>query len=162
MSDEAAADPTRRETYRVWGQETVRFSDTDAYGHVNNTSFAAYLETGRTTFARACGLPVGLRHATHIVLARVEIDYRAEVHWPAVLDLGSSVLRLGRSSITLDPGGVYRRSLRRDGAGGAGDGRCRDPPPGPAHGGAARAACCGTAARARADPFASTSQGTSA
>ena len=106
MASEDVATPevTRRETYRVWGQETVRFSDTDAYGHVNNTSYAAYLETGRTTFARACGLPVGLQHDTHILLARVEIDYRAEVHWPAVLDLGSAVARLGRTSITLIQG----------------------------------------------------------
>ncbi len=102
--DAASPDVTRRQTYRIWGQETVRFSDTDAYGHVNNTSYAAYLETGRTTFARACGLPVGLKHDMHIVLARVEIDYRAEVHWPAVLDLGSAVVRLGRSSITLIQG----------------------------------------------------------
>jgi acyl-CoA thioester hydrolase len=77
--DSAGPDVTRRETYRVWGVETVRFSDTDAHGHVNNVSFAAYLETGRTVFGRACGLPVGLKHATHMVLARVEIDYRAEV-----------------------------------------------------------------------------------
>jgi acyl-CoA thioester hydrolase len=102
MSD--APDVTRRETYRIWGTETVRFSDTDAHGHVNNVSFAAYLETGRTIFGRACGLPVGLQHATHMVLARVEIDYRAEVHWPAVLDLGSAVARLGRTSITLIQG----------------------------------------------------------
>jgi acyl-CoA thioester hydrolase len=102
--DSAGPDVTRRETYRVWGVETVRFSDTDAHGHVNNVSFAAYLETGRTVFGRACGLPVGLKHATHMVLARVEIDYRAEVHWPAALELGSAVLRLGRTSITLIQG----------------------------------------------------------
>jgi acyl-CoA thioester hydrolase len=101
----AAPDVTRRETYRVWGIETVRFSDTDAIGHVNNVSFAAYLETGRTTFARACGMTVGLQpHGQHFVLARVEIDYRVEVHWPAVLDLGSAVVRLGTSSITLIQG----------------------------------------------------------
>jgi acyl-CoA thioester hydrolase len=98
-------DPTRRETYRIWGTETVRFSDTDAIGHVNNTSFAAYLETGRTTFGRACGLPVGSQQSgRHFVLARVEIDYRVEVHWPAVLDLGSAVVRLGRTTITLIQG----------------------------------------------------------
>jgi acyl-CoA thioester hydrolase len=103
--DSAGPDVTRRETYQIWGTETVRFSDTDAIGHVNNVSFAAYLETGRTTFARACGLPIGLRpNGQHIVLARVEIDYRVEVHWPAVLDLGSAVVRLGRSSITLIQG----------------------------------------------------------
>jgi acyl-CoA thioester hydrolase len=108
--DTAAPDVTLRETYRIWGTETVRFADTDAIGHVNTVSFAAYLETGRTTFARACGLPVGLQRGglqpggQHIVLARVEIDYRAEVHWPAGLDLGSAVVRLGRSSITLIQG----------------------------------------------------------
>ena len=103
--DPAAPDVTRRDTYRIWGKETVRFSDTDAIGHVNNVSFAAYLETGRTTFGRACGLPIGLQpDGQHVVLARVEIDYRVEVHWPAVLDLGSAVVRLGRSSITLIQG----------------------------------------------------------
>jgi acyl-CoA thioester hydrolase len=106
MSDDTAApDVTLRETYRIWGTETVRFADTDAIGHVNNVAFAAFLETGRTTFARACGLPIGLQpDGQHIVLARVEIDYRAEVHWPAGLDLGSAVVRLGRSSITLIQG----------------------------------------------------------
>ena len=107
MSEEQDPQPdaTRRETYRIWGVETVRFADTDAIGHVNNVSFAAYLETGRTTFARACGLPIGLQPVgRHIVLARVEIDYRHEVHWPATLDLGSAVVRLGRSSITLIQG----------------------------------------------------------
>jgi len=106
MSDDPASpDPTRRATYRIWGTETVRFSDTDAIGHVNNTSFAAYLETGRTTFGRACGLPIGSQQSgQHFVLARVEIDYRVEVHWPSVLDLGSALVRLGRSSMTLIQG----------------------------------------------------------
>ncbi len=97
-------DPTRRETYRVWGQEHVRYSDTDAQGHVNNVSYAAYLETGRTTLAQACGLPIGLHNGRHTVLARVEIDYRAEVHWPATLDLGSAVVKVGRSSVTVIQG----------------------------------------------------------
>ncbi|WP_419757761.1 acyl-CoA thioesterase [Acidisoma sp.] len=105
FEDTPQPDVTGRATYRIWGVETVRFSDTDAVGHVNNVSFAAYLETGRTTFGRACGLPIGVQGlGHHIVLARVEIDYRHEVHWPAVLDLGSAVVRLGRSSITLIQG----------------------------------------------------------
>jgi acyl-CoA thioester hydrolase len=99
-----AYDATLRETYRVWGQERVRYSDTDAQGHVNNVSFAAYLETGRTTLAQACGLPIGLHNGRHTVLARVEIDYRFEVHWPATLDLGSAVVKVGRSSVTVIQG----------------------------------------------------------
>jgi len=105
MSEESAApDVTRRETYRIWGKEHVRYADTDAQGHVNNVSFAAYLETGRTVLAQACGLPIGLHNGTHTVLARVEIDYRAELHWPASLDLGSAVVRIGRSSVTVIQG----------------------------------------------------------
>lgn len=97
-------DLTRRETYRLWGHERVRYSDTDAQGHVNNVSYAAYLETGRTTLAHACGLPLGTESDTHTVLARVEIDYLAEVHWPAALDLGLAVVRVGRSSVTVIQG----------------------------------------------------------
>jgi acyl-CoA thioester hydrolase len=105
MSDgKEGLDLTRRETYRVWGQERVRYSDTDAQGHVNNVSYAAYLETGRTTLALACGLPIGTEANTHTVLARVEIDYLAEVHWPASLDLGIAVVRVGRSSVTVIQG----------------------------------------------------------
>jgi acyl-CoA thioester hydrolase len=105
MSETTAGfDPTKRETYRIWGQERVRYSDTDAQGHVNNVSYAAYLETGRTTLALACGLPLGTEATTHTVLARVEIDYLAEVHWPASLDLGLAVVKVGRSSVTVIQG----------------------------------------------------------
>jgi len=104
MPEDLGYDPTRRETYRVWGREHVRYSDTDAQGHVNNVSYAAYLETGRTTLGQACGLPVGLHSDVHTVLARVEIDYLAEVHWPADLDLGSAVVSVGRSSVTVIQG----------------------------------------------------------
>ena len=37
-------------------------------------------------------------------LARVEIDYRAEVRWPAQLDIGVGLVALGRSSMTLIQG----------------------------------------------------------
>lgn len=105
MSDvEGGPDVTRRETYRIWGKEHVRYADTDANGHVNNVSYAAYLETGRTTLAQACGLPIGLHSGMHTVLARVEIDYRAELHWPASLDLGCAVVRVGSSSVTVIQG----------------------------------------------------------
>ena len=109
-AEELPPDVTRRETYRIWGKEHVRYADTDAQGHVNNVSFAAYLETGRTMLAQACGMPIGLHSGMHTVLARVEIDYRAELHWPASLDLGSAVVRVGRSSVTVIQG-VFQGEL---------------------------------------------------
>jgi acyl-CoA thioester hydrolase len=64
----------------------VRWRDTDALGHVNHAVFLTYLEEGRDAFyAQALGCdPV-------YVVARLEVDLRAQVHergwrqpaWPA-------------------------------------------------------------------------------
>jgi acyl-CoA thioester hydrolase len=103
-AEPSTPDVTSRATYPVWGRETVRYADTDAHGHVNNVSYAAYFETGRTTLVRAAHLPIGPQAPARPVLARIEIDYRAEVHWPAELDIGIAVVKLGRSSMTLIQG----------------------------------------------------------
>jgi acyl-CoA thioester hydrolase len=74
----------------------MRFSDTDALGHVNNVSFAAYAETGRVDFLRLLGKSV-----TSLILANVTIDYRRQISFGEALRIDSWVASLGRSSITL-------------------------------------------------------------
>ena len=55
---------------------TVRWRDVDALGHVNHAVFVTYLEEGRDAFyTRVIGEPV-------YVVARLEIDLRAEVRYP--------------------------------------------------------------------------------
>lgn len=54
---------------------TVRWSDFDALGHVNNAVYLTYLETGRDRFFHALVGDVFL----DLVLVRLEIDYRAEI-----------------------------------------------------------------------------------
>jgi acyl-CoA thioester hydrolase len=58
----------------VYTHETpVRFGDTDAMGHVNNATFATYLEDARVGFFRhASGTTIGLGG---LILARTEIDF---------------------------------------------------------------------------------------
>lgn len=36
------------------------------------------------------------------VLAHLAIDFRAEVHWPGVVELGLAVSRIGRSSVSYE------------------------------------------------------------
>jgi YbgC/YbaW family acyl-CoA thioester hydrolase len=74
----------------------MRFSDTDALGHVNNVSFAAYAETGRVDFLQRLGKSV-----TSLILANVTIDYRRQIAFGESLHIESWVATLGRSSITL-------------------------------------------------------------
>ena len=74
---------------------TVRWRDVDALGHVNHAVFLTYLEEGRDAFfAGAFGDP-------DYVVARVEIDLRAEVRYPERrVTVRLEVERLGTTSLT--------------------------------------------------------------
>lgn len=92
-----------RASYTSMEAEKIRFSDTDMIGHVNNVAFAALLESGRTAFSHAHlfpHMPAGLL----VVMARIEIDYRRELHWPATVDVGSRLLAIGRTSFVIGQG----------------------------------------------------------
>ena len=81
--------------------DNVRFADLDPNGHVNNAVYASYFETGRVTLVkdRSFGLmPAGLAW----MLVRLDIHFRAELHWPGCIELGLGVARLGRTSVTFE------------------------------------------------------------
>ena len=89
--------------YRHWYDETVRFGDLDSLGHVNNASVATYCESARLDFSHVLGHKTGRADITW-VLARLAIDYRAEIHYPGAVRIGTAVGRLGTSSCTLVEG----------------------------------------------------------
>ncbi len=95
---------TKRERFSYFHREQIRFSDTDMLGHVNNVAYAAIVESGRIAYLRS--VVSGL----YTVMARIEIDYRAELHYPAEIDVGCTVLRVGRSSIVMG-NGVFHGDL---------------------------------------------------
>jgi acyl-CoA thioester hydrolase len=102
-------DLTNRDTYQYWYQEKLRFSDTDMIGHVNNVAFAALIESGRVNFTRS-GVITNMPDDLLVVMRRIELDYRAELHWPAEIDLGSRLLRIGTSSFQIG-NGVFHDTL---------------------------------------------------
>lgn len=90
-----------RDLYPAWTSESLRYSDTDSQGHVNNAVFATLLEAGRiaTLFDEERSL---LEPGTAIVVARLAIDFKAELTWPGTVEIGTRALRVGVSSVTLD------------------------------------------------------------
>ncbi len=96
-------DLAQRGSYTYFEAEKIRFSDTDMIGHVNNVAFAALLESGRTAFAHAHTFP-HMPAGIVVVMARVEIDYRRELHWPATVDIGSRITRIGTKSYEIGQG----------------------------------------------------------
>lgn len=75
----------------------VRFSDTDALGHLNNTSYALYAELARLDL---------LREATGdgrggFILAHIALDFRQQVRFGDQVHVLSWVERVGTTSLTL-------------------------------------------------------------
>jgi acyl-CoA thioester hydrolase len=81
----------------------LRWSDTDAYGHVNNVELMRLLEEARVAlfFTRASAAGVESFDG-HIVVARHEVDFTAPLLWrPEPVRIDTHVARIGGASFTL-------------------------------------------------------------
>jgi acyl-CoA thioester hydrolase len=94
-------------------QVSVRWRDGDGLGHVNHAVFLTYLEEGRDAF-----YVQALDRDPHYVVARAEIDWRAEVRYTdRQLRVRVEVERVGTTSLTtretiLTPAGVTAAEAR--------------------------------------------------
>jgi acyl-CoA thioester hydrolase len=87
------------ENFPAQTYDKLRFGDTDRQGHVNNSTFATFCETGRSDMIHGKGVVV-FSPGCNTVVARVAIDFRAEVFWPGTVEIGTAIKAVGRSSIT--------------------------------------------------------------
>ena len=101
--DVEGPDLTRIAAYKHWARDTVRYGDTDRQGHVNNAVFSTFLETGRVSLLYDPEKPL-MPKGTSFVMARLVLDFRAEIHWPNEVTIGTAVLRIGNSSVTFGQG----------------------------------------------------------
>ena len=88
------------EGYRLACEIPVRFSDTDAMGHVNNAVYLSYLEEARVEYLRRV---VGRPRVKDmgVIVARIEIDYKSPAFDHERLVVGCRVDKLGGSSISM-------------------------------------------------------------
>ncbi|MDT0269215.1 thioesterase family protein [Streptomyces sp. DSM 44915] len=82
----------------------LRWSDMDAFGHVNNVVFLRYLEEARIDFMFRLARQADSGAFTGgSVVARHEIDYRRPlVHRPEPVSVELWVSKLGHASVTVD------------------------------------------------------------
>lgn len=88
----------QRSAYRVLIPHPIRYNDTDRQGHVNNATFATLFEFARTEFFYAIE-PGLMAEDCEPVLARLEVDFRLELFYPATVDIAIAVQDVGRSSV---------------------------------------------------------------
>ena len=94
---------TARASYALWTTDTLRYGDTDRQGHVNNAVFATFCESGRVRFLYDEALDLR-GPGGNFVIARLELDFLAELFYPGQVDIGTRVLAIGRSSFRLGQG----------------------------------------------------------
>jgi acyl-CoA thioester hydrolase len=81
--------------------ERVRFRDLDPMGHVNNAVFLTYIESARVAFLVDLGVATGLEDMS-IIVARIEIDFRAPVSFGDEVEIAVRASRFGDKSFDLD------------------------------------------------------------
>lgn len=82
----------------------VRFSETDMYGHLNNTVPFTYFEMARIEYLKSIGLANELLTSDSesiIVVADLQCDYLQQVFFDDVLTIYVKVNRLGNSSVDI-------------------------------------------------------------
>lgn len=84
-----------------WTEEKLRYGDLDTNGHVNNACFATFCESGRVTLIRKL-FPKADREGFFTVIARLEINFKAEVFFPGNIRTGTWFTKVGNSSFTVE------------------------------------------------------------
>ena len=90
-------DLTDRGIYRHRQRITIRSTDEDPLGHVNNCIYAAWVEVARVMLIRRylAVAPKGIDTA----LVNLSIDFLKETTFPGEVEVGSRLLGIGNSSI---------------------------------------------------------------
>lgn len=91
---------TELSDYPIRTSEKLRFADTDLNGHVTNATFATCCQNARMEVLHDRGR-VPLPIDAQFVIARLELEFLTEMRWPGIVEVGTSVSRVGRSSVTM-------------------------------------------------------------
>lgn len=96
----------RLDTYPVVGEIAARYGDMDVNAHLNNLALESMHENARATMNRRL-LPQAYRageHRVRLVTSQNAVHFLAEAHWPAVIQTGAGVGRIGRTSFIASTG----------------------------------------------------------
>ena len=100
----AKPQPELRTAYCHFQTVPTRWSDNDAYGHVNNVVYYGWFDTVVNTFLIAQGA-LDIHHGTVIgLVVETGCNYFASLAFPDTVEVGLRVAHLGRSSVRYELG----------------------------------------------------------
>jgi YbgC/YbaW family acyl-CoA thioester hydrolase len=86
----------QREPFRF--QTRIRFIDTDASGRIHYTSMFRYFESAEIELLRTVGITYDLRRSYAFPRVHVECDFMSAIAHDDLIDIETSLIKLGRSS----------------------------------------------------------------
>jgi acyl-CoA thioester hydrolase len=96
--------PEPRSAYRVFHAIATRWSDNDAYGHVNNVVYYSWFDTAVNAYLIERGA-LDIHHGDTIgLVVETQCNYFAPLTFPEPVDVGIRVARLGTSSVRFELG----------------------------------------------------------
>ncbi|MGY8905005.1 MAG: acyl-CoA thioesterase [Burkholderiales bacterium] len=91
--------PELRTAYKAFATITTRWSDNDAYGHVNNVVYYGWFDTAINAWLIAQGM-LDLHNGQTIgLVVQSQCDYFAPLAFPQVVEAGIRVAHRGTSSV---------------------------------------------------------------
>ncbi|EPT01887.1 hypothetical protein FOMPIDRAFT_1029628 [Fomitopsis schrenkii] len=102
MTDASKLKARRRSEYPYFLSHRTRWSDNDQYAHVNNSVYYHFFDSIVNTYLiKHCGLsPIDSKRIGLVVSSWCE--FFSPVSFPAVIDLGLRVSKLGASSVAYE------------------------------------------------------------
>jgi acyl-CoA thioester hydrolase len=82
-------------------QVNVRFSETDALGHINNASYFVYLEEARIRFIESLGCDMDTK-GWNFILASIKCDFLSQGYFNQTLSIKTFVSKIGTKSFQLE------------------------------------------------------------
>ena len=91
--------PATRPAFKAWRTLTTRWSDNDAYGHVNNAVFYQWFDSAVNAWLIEQGMLDIIRGDPIALVVETRCRYFAPLAYPQDVEVGLAVAKLGRSSI---------------------------------------------------------------
>ena len=100
----ARPEPRLREAYRHFSSITTRWTDNDAYGHINNVVYYSYFDTVVNRYLIEAGVLDIARSPVIGLVVETHCNYFAPLAFPQPIEAGLRVARLGASSVRYEIG----------------------------------------------------------